>query len=109
MGLLQIGFNSFMAGQREWKPVTRILGALMDIAGMILAVIILRTPGVFGITPNALTALGITEAADELSRLFHSLPTIVITVIVVVTAIKVVKAFIRLFAVQSKSPYPILK
>jgi hypothetical protein len=109
MGLLQIVFHGFMAGQQEWKPVTRILGILMDIAGMILAVIILRTPGIFGVTPDSLTALGITEAADEVSRLFHSIPAIVITVIVIVTAIKVVKSCIRLFAVKSKSPYLIVK
>ena len=109
MGLLQIVFHGFMLGQQEWKPATRILGILMDVAGMILAVIILRTPGIFGITPDSLTALGITQAADEVSRLFQSIPAIVITVIVIVTAIKVVKSFIRLFAVKSRSPYLIVK
>lgn len=109
MGLLQIGFNSFMLGQREWKPLTRIFGAVMDIAGMVLAVIILRTPGIFGITSDALTALGLTEAADGLARLFNSIPTVVITIIVIVTTIKVFKALMRLFAVKSKSPYPIIK
>ena len=109
MGLLQIVFNGFMVGQQEWKPATRILGILMDVAGMILAVIILRTPGIFGVTSESLAGLGITEAADEVSRLFHSIPTIVITVIVIVTAIKVVKTLIRLFTVKSKSPYVIVK
>ena len=109
MGLLQIVFHGFMVGQQEWKPVTRIFGILMDVVGMILAVIILRTPGIFGVTPDSLTALGLTQSAGELSRLFQAIPAIVITVIVIVTAVKVVKALIRLFTVKSKSPYVIVK
>jgi hypothetical protein len=109
MGLLQIVFNSFMLGQRDWTPITRALGILLDVAGMALAVIILRTPGIFGITPEALNAIGITEAAGNLSRLFNFVPTMIIIIIVVVTTIKVIKSLLRLFSGRSRSPYPVMR
>src|SRR4030095_2692241 len=58
MSLLQIGFNSFMLGQKSWSPISRSLGLALDVAGMILAVVILKTPGVFGLTPTILASLG---------------------------------------------------
>jgi hypothetical protein len=109
MGLLHIGFSVYMLGQRDWTALARILGILIDIAGMVLAVLILRTPGIFAITPEALRSIGIGEGADDLSRLLQFGPTIIIIVIVVVTAIKVIKGLLRLFASKSNSPYPVLK
>lgn len=107
LGLLQIIFNGFMLGQRIWTPATHILGIVIDIAGMILAVVILRTPGIFGLTPETLNAIGITEAADNLSRLFDLLPNLIILLVVVATAIKVIKSLLRFF--YNKSPYPVVK
>lgn len=109
IGLLQICFSGYMLAQKDWTSVTRILGILMDVAGMVLAVIILKTPGVLAITPEALRSIGIGEAADDLSRLFQLGPTIIIVVIIVVTTIKVIKSLLRLFAGKSSSPYPVLK
>ena len=109
MGLIQIVFSGFMLGQRNWAPATRILGVLIDIAQMVLAVAILRTPGIFGITPEALNAIGISEGADNLSRLFNSLPTLIIVIVVAVTVVKVIKSLLRLFSVKSKAPYPVMK
>ena len=109
MGLLQIVFHGFMLGQKDWTPVTRSLGIVMDIAGMILGVIILRTPGIFGLTPAAFASLGSTEAADSLTRLFHALPTLIITIVVIVTTVKVIQSLLRLFSGRSRSPYPVMK
>jgi hypothetical protein len=108
MGLIQIVFSGFMLGQRDWRPATRIFGILIDIAQMILAVVILRTPGIFGLTPEVLNAIGIAEGADNLSRLFNSLPSLIILIVVAVTAVKVIKSLLRLFN-RSASPYPVVK
>ncbi|NJC97285.1 MAG: hypothetical protein C3F07_19820 [Anaerolineales bacterium] len=109
MGLLQIAFSGFMLGQRYWTAATRILGIALDVAGMVLAVVILRTPGIFGITPEALTSIGVAEAADNLSRLLNFVPTIIIIIVVVVTVIKVVKSLLRLFFGGTQPPYPVIK
>ena len=54
----------------------------MDIAQATLLVAIMRTPGIFGITPESLTALGLQESAEALSRLVNAIPTIVIVVVI---------------------------
>jgi len=109
MGLLQIVFSGFMLGQRVWTSTTRIVGILVDIAGMILAVSILRTPGVFGITLGALNSIGITDDAQDLSRLFSYLPTLILVIVVIATSVKVIKTLLRLFGGKSSSPYPVIK
>jgi hypothetical protein len=109
MGLVQIIFSGYMLSQKEWIPITRIFGILVDVAGMALAVVILRTPDIFGVTPEMLTAIGDPEAVDVLSKIFNFVPTIVIVVIVVVTTIKVLKSILRLFSSGSSSPYPQVK
>ncbi len=105
MGLLQVGFNSFMLSQEDWKPVTRILSILMDIAQATLLIVILRTPAIFGITPQTLTTLGLGASADELSRLVNAVPAIIVAVIILVTLIKVVKSALMLFKDRSGPPY----
>ena len=107
LSLLQIAFNGFMLRQRIWTPGTRILGALLDVAGMILTVVILRTPGIFNLTSEVWSAIGDPDAAETLSRLFRFLPTLIIAIVVIVTTIKVIKSLLRL--VNYKSPYPVVQ
>lgn len=109
MGLLQIVFSGFMLSQRDWTPATRVAGILVDVASMILTIVILRTPGIFGVTPEVLTSLGITESADTLSRMFNFLPTMIIIIVVVATAAKVGKTVLRIFSYKSSSPYLVRK
>lgn len=109
MGLLTIGFNAYMLGQRDWKPVTRILGIVTDVLGMILAVVILRTPGIFQGISESLSVLGIGDAAGDIQIFFNALPSLIMLIVVIVTAIKVVQALIRLFAVRPASPYPVTR
>jgi hypothetical protein len=107
MALLQIVFSSFMLGQKYWTPIARILDIGLHLAGMVLAIIILRTPGILGIDPQILATMGIADSAEALSRLFNALPTILILLVVVATAVSVIKHLLRLFAVKSESQYPI--
>jgi hypothetical protein len=78
-------------------------------AGAVLTVIILTTPGIFAITPETLTAIGITEAAGILTRLFSFVPMIIIAVVVVITIIEVIRTSIELFKGRSTTPYPVIK
>jgi len=109
LGLLQIIFSGFMLSQKAWTSTTRILGILVDIAGMVLAVVIMRTPHIFNFTPASLASIGIAESAEELSRLFNLLPTLIIVIVVIATMVKVIKSVIRLFSGNSRPPYPVIK
>jgi len=109
MGLVQMAFSGYMLSQKEWMPVTRISGILVDIAGMVLAVLILRTPGIFAMTPDMLAALGDPAAVDVLSKIFNFIPAIIIIIVVVATGVKVIRSLLRLANVNPKSPYPVSK
>jgi hypothetical protein len=109
MGLVQIVFNGYMLSQRDWMPITRIFGILVDVAGMVLAVIILRTPGILGINAEQAKVFGTPEAAAGFARLFNFVPTILIVLVVIGTAVKVGKFLLRIFAAGNTSPYPVTK
>jgi hypothetical protein len=105
MGLVQIVFNGYMLSQRDWTVPTRAFGILVDIAGMVLAVVILRTSGILNFTNELWKSLG----DPELSRLFGYLPTLIIILVVIGTAVKVGKSLLRIFSPTSSSPYAAIK
>jgi hypothetical protein len=109
MAVLQIVFSSFMLGQKYWRSWTRVLDILLHLAGMALSVVILKTPGITSITPATLATMGIVDGAEALTKLYNFLPNILIAIIVVVTAIVVIKHLLRLFSGKSKSPYPVTR
>jgi hypothetical protein len=109
MGILQIGLNAFMLGQTGWKPATRIINMLVDVAGTVLTVVILKTPGIISITPETLIAMGITEAVGILTQLFGFVPLIIIAVVVVITIVEVIRTSIELFTGKSTTSYPVVK
>lgn len=109
MGLLQIAFNGFMLSRREWTIPTRVVSILMDIAQLVLLVAIMGTPGIFDNIPEALTKLGIGEAAEVLSQLFKYLPMLVIAVVGIITIIEIIQSLLRLFKTGTRSSYPLIK
>jgi hypothetical protein len=109
MGILGIGFNAFMLSQTGWKPASRILDMIVDVAGAVLTVVILTTPGIISITPETLIGMGITEAAAILTRLLGFVPMIIMAVVVVVTIVKVVQTSIGLFKGRSTTHHPVTK
>jgi hypothetical protein len=102
MGILGIGFNAFMLGQTGWKPLTRILDMLVDVAGAVLTVVILITPGIISIRPETWIALGDPEAADILTKLLGFVPMIIAIIVTVTTIVKMVQTIIQLF--KSRPP-----
>jgi hypothetical protein len=109
MAVLQIIFSSFMLGQKYWQAWSRVLDILLHLAGMTLAVVILRTPGITDITPTTLASMGIVDGAEALAKLYNFIPDLLIIIIVVATAVVVIKHLIRLFGGKSRNPYLIIK
>ena len=91
MGIVQIGFSAFMLTQSEWKPITRILSMLVDVAGAVLAVVILTTPDIFSFTAETWGMLEDPEAAKFLTQFFEFIPKMIAVIIVVATIVKVVQ------------------
>jgi hypothetical protein len=109
MGLAQIVFNAFMLAQDVWKPVTRILGLLVDVAGAVLTVVILTIPHIFSFTPETWGMLDDAEAAKFLTQFFEFIPKLIIIIVVIATIMKVVQTSVELLKGRSTRPYPVIK
>jgi hypothetical protein len=109
LGIVQIGFNIFMLAQSGWKPVTRIVSLLSDIAGAVLAVAILSTPDIFSFTSETWGMLGDAEAAKFLTQFFGFIPTLIMIIVVITTIVKVVQVSIELVKGKSTIPYSVIK
>jgi hypothetical protein len=109
LGIVQIGFNIFMFAQSGWKLATRILSLLVDIAGTVLAVVILSTPDIFSFTSESWGMLGDMEAAKFLNQFFGFIPTLIIIIVVIATIVKVVQVSIELVKGGSTTPHPVMK
>jgi hypothetical protein len=109
LGIVQIGFNVFMFAQSGWKLVTRILSLLSDVAGAVLAVAILSTPGIFSFTSETWGMLGDAEAAKFLTQFFGFIPTLIMIIVVISTIVKVVQVSIELVKGKLTKPYPVIK
>ena len=109
MGIVQIGFSAFMLTQSEWKPVTRILSLLVDVAGAVLAVAILTTPHIFSFTAEIWGMLEDPDAAKFLTQFFEFIPKIIIIIVVITTIIKVVQTIMALVKGRSTKLFPVMK
>jgi len=109
MGLAQIGFNAFMLARDIWKPFTRILGLLVEVAGAVLTVIILTTPHIFSFTPETWGMLKDAEAAKFLTQFFEFIPKIIIIIVVIATIMKVVQTSVEMVKGRSTTPHPVIK
>jgi hypothetical protein len=108
MGLAQIGFSVFMLAQNAWKPFTRILDLLVDVAGAALTVVILTTPRVFSFA-QTWSMLEDAEAANFLTKFFEFIPTIIMVIVVIATIVKVAQVSIELIKGRSTTMYPVIK
>jgi hypothetical protein len=109
MGIVQIGFSAFMLTQSEWKPITRIVSLLVDIAGAVLAIAILTTPDIFSFTAETWGMLDDPEAAKFLTQFFEFIPNIIIIIVVIATIMKVVQTSVALVKGRSTKPFPAIK
>ena len=109
MGIVQIGFSAFMLTQSEWKPLTRILSMLVDVAGAVLTVVILTTPNIFSFSAETWGMVEDPEAAKFLTQFFEFIPMIIIIIVVITTIIKVVQTSIALVKDRSTKPFPAIK
>ena len=109
MGIVQIGFSAFMLTQSEWKPITRILSMLVDVAGAVLAVVILTTPDIFSFSAETWGMVEDPEAAKFLTQFFEFIPKMIAIIIVVATIVKVVQTTMALVKGRSTKPFPTVK
>ncbi len=96
--LAEIVLDIYLLRNALWTPVTRVAKMLIEAASIVLAVIILRTPGIVGFTIESFKNFPESSVnAEMLMKLFNFSFAIAMLVVAVVAGFELVKAAYGLF------------
>lgn len=107
--IAQILFSLIMIRQGAYTLVTRVIEIALDIAGVILAILMLRGPSLVAIDQAALAGTPLAEAADVLARIFAFIPLMVVLIIVIISTIEIAQTAIKLIRQSQKPEMPFAK
>jgi len=100
-GILTIALNIWLMRQGIWEALTRWLHIGLEFVGIIIAVAMLRGPSLLSIYNTAVDA----EVGNILATIFSIMIPVILIIVIVVSAIEVVKNILRL-ARPHKAVYP---
>jgi hypothetical protein len=107
--LLQIGFNLHLLRQGTWNMTTRIMNILLEVGSIALAVAMLRGPDLVSLNTSQLAGTPLEGSAPLFITIAKLIPTLVLTIVIIVSSIEVAQAIYRLMKSRPSSPYPVIK
>lgn len=107
--LLEIGCGIYLLRQGWWTAGLRIINILLNLAGIALAVVMLRGPALAELTPEQLAGTPLAESAEVFARLGNLLPTMVLIIVIIVSSIEVAQMVYHLVKSRPSPPYPVAK
>ena len=106
---LQIGFNIYLLRQGWWNAGLRIANGLLELASLALAIAMLRGPALVRLTAEQLAGTPLEESAQVFVTIVNLSPSIVLSIVIIVSSIEIAQTVYRLMRSRSSSPYPVLK
>lgn len=100
-GVLTIALDVWMLRQSQWTTVTRLMHIGLEIVGIAIAGAMLTGPSLLTFTSRGLDA----ETGIALTRIFELMVPVVLVIVIVVSAIEVVKDIIQMLR-SGKVAYP---
>jgi hypothetical protein len=107
--LLQLVFNVYLLRQGVWNITTRIMNILLELGSIALAIVMLRGPDLASLTSGQLAGTPLGESAPLFVTMARLVPTIVLTIVIIVSSIEVAQMVYRLMKDRPSSPYPVVK
>jgi hypothetical protein len=107
--VLQIVFNIYLLRQGWWTTGLRIANGLLELGSIALAVAMLRGPDLVALTTEQLAGTPLEESAQVLVTIGNLIPTLVLTIVIIVSSIEVAQTAYRLLKSRPASPYPAIK
>jgi hypothetical protein len=107
--LLQLVFNVYLLRQGVWNITTRIMNILLELGSIALAIVMLRGPDLASLTSGQLAGTPLAESAPLFVTMARLVPTIVLTIVIIVSSIEVAQMVYRLMKDRPSSPYPVVK
>jgi hypothetical protein len=109
LGVLEIALSIILLRQGFWQTWTRITRAVLEIGNIALAIAMLRGPSLISLNAQDFTGTPLADSAPVLVRLAEWVPTLVLTVVIIIASIEVGQTIYRLVKNRNPSPYPIMK
>jgi hypothetical protein len=94
--LLQIGSGIYLLHQGWWGTGSRIANILLELAGIALAVVMLRGPDLIALKAEQLAGTPLEGSAQLFTALGNLIPLMILTIIIVVSAVEVGQMVYRL-------------
>jgi hypothetical protein len=109
LGLLEIVLSIILLRQGLWQAWTRITRAALELGNIALAVAMLRGPSLVNLTVDQFDGTPLAESAPVFVWVAQWVPTVVLTVVIVVASIEVGQTVYRLVKSRQSAPYPVMK
>ena len=106
---LQLGFNIYLLQHSVWNTGLRIANGVLELGSIALAVAMLRGPDLIALTPEQLAGTPVEGSAELFTRLANFVPTLVLTIVIIVSSIEVAQTVYRLVKNRPVAPYPVIK
>lgn len=107
--LLQIGFNVYLLRQGMWNTGLRIANVVLELGSIALAVAMLRGPDLAALTADQLAGTPLEESSQLFITMANIIPTLVLTIVIIISSIEVAQTVYRLLKSRPSSPYPVMK
>lgn len=107
--LLQLGFNLILLRRGWWNNGLRVANIVLELAGIALAIAMLRGPDLVSLTAAQLAGTPLEESARLFITLGNLIPILVLTIVIIVSSIEVVQMVYKILKSRPSPPYPVLK
>ena len=107
--LLEIGLGIYLLRRGFWNVGLRIAKIILELAGIAIAVVMLRGPDLVALRPEQLAGTPLEESARVFTTLGNLIPTLVLTIVIIVSSIEVAQMVYQLMKSRPSSTYPVVK
>jgi hypothetical protein len=101
--LLQIGFSVYLLRQGWWNAGLRIVNIVLELAGIALAVVMLKGPDLVALKAEQLAGTPLEGSAQLFTTLGNVIPMLVLTIIIIVSTVEVGQMVYRLLSARPSS------
>ena len=107
--LLQLGFNVILLRRGWWNTGLRVANIILELAGIALAIAMLRGPDLVSLTSTQLAGTPLEDSAQFFITIANLIPTLVLTIVIIVSSIEVAQMVYKIMRSRPSSPYPVMK
>lgn len=98
--LLEIAMALHLIRNGVWTVTSRVANIVINLAGIALAVAMLRGPALLDLRPENLTGTSLADGAEALATMGTLIPAIVLIIVIIISGIEVAQMAFRLFNIR---------